>query len=112
MALTASRVASGPVVTKGISTSRSHVLYSFSKSAVHCRLNPTSQGCEIWQVGNGQLLASRLSFSNDSFRSRYGIPVRLIFSRDFSVLCQSTGMRNTEAKECTRPCGDCSNVSR
>ncbi|KAK3218461.1 hypothetical protein Dsin_012431, partial [Dipteronia sinensis] len=105
MALTASKVSSSPIVTKGVTTSRSHgILFSSAKSALHSNLHYTNQGVEIWQV-------NKVSFSNERLSSIRGKPLSFNVSRRSSTLCLSTGSRKTKEKERIRPYGDCSDVS-
>ncbi|KAH9675394.1 Senescence-associated protein AAF chlorolplastic [Citrus sinensis] len=112
MALTASRVSNGPVVSKEIITSRSHgIVYSFTKTAVQHKLCPAIQGIELQQVSDGHLSAQKMSFSNDGLSSLSRKPISFV-SRRSSILCFSNGTRNAEAKECIRPYGDSSDVSR
>lgn len=112
MALTASRVSNGPVVSKEIITSRSHgIVYSFTKTAVQHKLCPAIQGIELQQVSDGHLCAPKMSFSNDGLSSLSRKPISFV-SRRSSILCFSNGTRNAEAKECIRPYGDSSDVSR
>ncbi|GAY43720.1 hypothetical protein CUMW_076640 [Citrus unshiu] len=112
MALTASRVSNGPVVSKEIITSRSHgIVYSFTKTAVQHKLCPAIQGIELQQVSDRHLSAPKMSFSNDGLSSLSRKPISFV-SRRSSILCFSNGTRNAEAKECIRPYGDSSDVSR
>ncbi|KAL9427819.1 hypothetical protein AB3S75_029910 [Citrus x aurantiifolia] len=111
MALTASKVSNGPVVSKEIITSRSHgIIYSFTKTAVQHKLCPAIQGIELQQVRDGHLSATKMSFSNDGLSSLSGKPISFV-SRRSSILCFSNGTRNAEAKECIRPYGDSSDLS-
>ncbi|GAY43715.1 hypothetical protein CUMW_076630 [Citrus unshiu] len=111
MALTASRVSNGPVVSKEIITSRSHgIVYSFTKTAVQHKLCPAIQGIELQQVSDRHLSAPKMSFSNDGLSSLSRKPISFV-SRRSSILCFSNGTRNAEAKECIRPYGDSSDVS-
>ncbi|KAL5811804.1 hypothetical protein ACOSQ3_026754 [Xanthoceras sorbifolium] len=104
MALTAN-ISGSPIVTKGITTSRSHgILYSFSKSALHSKLYPTNQVVELWQV-------NKVSFSSESLSSIRGKPLSFSVSRRSSIVCLSTGSQKTKAKERVRHYGDCSDVS-
>lgn len=113
MALTASKVSTGPAVTKGISTSRLHgIAYSLGKTTVHNKLHSTSKRIELRTVNDGHFSAGKLNFSNEGFSSIHGKPVSFIISRRSSILCFSTGTHNSEAKERVRPYGDCSDVSR
>ncbi|KAJ4706864.1 Senescence-associated family protein [Melia azedarach] len=113
MALTASKVSTGPAVTKGISTSRLHgIAYSLGKTTVHNKLHSTSKRIELRKVNDGHFSAGKLNFSNEGFSSIHGKPVSFIISRRSSILCFSTGTHNSEAKERVRPYGDCSDVSR
>lgn len=112
MALTASKVSNGPVVSKGIITSGScGIVYSLTKTTVQHKLYPTIQGIELQQVSNRHLSAPKLSFSNEGLSSISGKPVSFVCRRS-SILCFSNGTQNTESKEFIRPYGDTSDVSR
>lgn len=111
MALTASKVSNGPVVSKGIITSGScGIVYSLTKTTVQHKLYPTIQGIELQQVSNRHLSAPKLSFSNEGLSSISGKPVSFVCRRS-SILCFSNGTQNTESKEFIRPYGDTSDVS-
>lgn len=103
MVLTTSKVSSSPIMTKGIT--RSHeISYSFAKSGLQCKLHPTNQGVELWQV-------DKVSFSNKSLLSTRGKPLRFNVSQRPSTVCFSTGSPNTKSKGCVKPYGDCPDVS-
>lgn len=97
MALTANKVASSPIVTKGIATCGTHkISYPFGKAGHRSRLHSTDQGLELWQV-------EKVSFSKSlGFNA----------SRKHSPVCFSTGSQNTKSKGRVKPYGDCSEVSR
>ncbi|XP_031257926.1 senescence-associated protein AAF, chlorolplastic isoform X1 [Pistacia vera] len=112
MALTAGKVSNVPVLPKGITSSRSfQTVYSFGKSTPHNQLLPTNQRVEFRQASNGHLLASKLGFSDEGLSNICGKPIGFIVFRRSSILCWSTGTRNSKEKECIRPYGDSSDVS-
>uniref|UniRef100_A0A5B6YJW2 Uncharacterized protein n=1 Tax=Davidia involucrata TaxID=16924 RepID=A0A5B6YJW2_DAVIN len=111
MALTASKVSSGPVVTNRTTNTKLHgINYSFSKS-VHV-FQGTSQGIELRQRSNGHPLTLKLKFSDKGLWHICGKPGNYIVFRGSSFISRSTRLHNTEAKECIRHYGDCSDVSR
>ncbi|KAF8398980.1 hypothetical protein HHK36_014845 [Tetracentron sinense] len=113
MALTASKISGGPMVTDRATITESRgIIYSFSKSLQYSGLYSTSQRLEFRRPGNGHLLTAKLSFSNEGLWRTCGKPCSYVLSREHSVLCQSTRTHNAEAKECVRHSDDCSDVSR
>ncbi|GAV76707.1 hypothetical protein CFOL_v3_20180 [Cephalotus follicularis] len=112
MALIASKVSSGPVVTPRITTCKlNSTVNSYAKLMQQRKLLPITQGVELLQRSNDHLLLTKLNFPNEDILGYYGKPVILSVIRRSSMLCLSTGTHNSESKECVRPYGDCSKVS-
>ncbi|KAK9271732.1 hypothetical protein L1049_002095 [Liquidambar formosana] len=112
MALTASKVSSRPVVSDRTTTTKSGgIVYSFAKSTQHPGLYYTSQGVELRRQSNGHFLTAKFSLSNDGLWRICGKPASYVVSWGSSVLCRSTGMHDTEAKECVRHSDDHSDLS-
>jgi hypothetical protein len=113
MALTASKVSSGPVVTERTNVLRSpRTAYSFAMSPQHDKTHFTSHGIEHRQRSHGHILGAKSRFSDVGLWRICRKPLSFIVSRGSSLLCQSTGTQKTEAKECVRTYGDCEDVTR
>lgn len=111
MAITASKVSSGPVVTDRTNVSRfTGSASSFAMSPQH-KLQLTSQGIEIRQSSPGRLLKASSSFSGEGLWGICRKPFSFI-SRGSSLLRRSRKTHNTEAKECVTTYGDCEDVTR
>ncbi|XP_059644743.1 senescence-associated protein SPA15, chloroplastic [Cornus florida] len=111
MALTASKVSSGPMVTNRTTITKIHGINYSSANSVH-ELHNTSHRLELRQQSNGHLLTLKLNFPEKGLCSVYGKRGNYVISRGSSFICWSTGMPNTEAKECIPHYGDCSDVAR
>ncbi|KAJ7960094.1 putative Senescence-associated protein [Quillaja saponaria] len=91
MALTTNKVSSGPVETYRTLLCRSNGIYSFYRSTKHDRIHLRRHlRC---------VLAKRSTFLDEGMWMACGRPVSFISPRS-SVICQSTGTHNTEAKDC------------
>ncbi|XP_010274742.1 PREDICTED: uncharacterized protein LOC104609986 [Nelumbo nucifera] len=113
MALIASRVSGGPVVTNMTNATESHgTVYSFAKLSQHTRLHSASQRVEFRRPSNGHLFAAKLSFSSESLWYPCEKPCAYVVFREHSVLCSSAGAHNTEATERVTHPADCSRISR
>ncbi|XP_050270009.1 senescence-associated protein AAF, chlorolplastic [Quercus robur] len=110
MAINASKVSSGPVVTDRTNVSRfTGSASSFAMSPQH-KLQLTSQGIELRQSSPGRLLKASSSFSGEGLWGICRKPFSFI-SQGSSLLCRSRKTHNTEAKECVTTYGDCEDVT-
>lgn len=100
MALTASKIPSGPVVSSRVVNP-----IPASKSILQCKLYGSSQVIEIRQP------LVKLRFGNEGLVGLCGKPVSSIMSRGSCFVCLSTRSGNTETKECVGPSSDCSDAS-
>lgn len=102
MALTASKIPSGPVISRRVASpiSPGSAVYSVSKSVLQF-----SQGTEFWQP------LAKLRFSTEGLGAICGKPVNSVVSRGASLVCLSTRTGNTETKECVGSSSDCSDAS-
>lgn len=113
MALTASKVSSGPVVTERTNVFRSpRHAYSCAMSPQHDKSHFTSQGIEHKQLSHGNILGAKSRFSDVGLWRMCRKPLSFIVSRGSSLLCRSTETHKTEAKECVRTYGDCEDITR
>ncbi|XP_059450118.1 senescence-associated protein SPA15, chloroplastic isoform X2 [Corylus avellana] len=111
MALTASKVSSGPVVTERTNVFRSpRHAYSCAMSPQHDKSHFTSQGIEHKQR-HGNILGAKSRFSDVGLWRMCRKPLSFIASRGSSLLCRSTETHKTEAKECVRTYGDCEDIT-
>ncbi|GFY87692.1 senescence-associated family protein [Actinidia rufa] len=113
MALTAIKVSkgSGPIDGTTINNFRG-TNFLFSKSPQHTRLRCISEGVELGQQSNRHPSTLKSRFSTKVLWHNCSKPSSFILSRGLSVICRSTGTKNTEARECVRHHSDCSDVSR
>lgn len=112
MALKVSKVSSSAFVTQRTSTSRiNSTIFSYAKSLPQSKLHPINQGFELQLSSNAHPLAAKFS-SGENLRGIHGQPVSFIVSRRSSTVCLSTRTPGTEEKECLRPYGDFSDMSR
>uniref|UniRef100_A0A2N9FBS7 Senescence domain-containing protein n=1 Tax=Fagus sylvatica TaxID=28930 RepID=A0A2N9FBS7_FAGSY len=110
MAINASKVSSGPVVTERKNVSRLHgSAYSFAMSPQH-KSQLTREGIELRQLSPGRVLKAKSSFSGEGLWCICRKPFSFI-SRGSSLLRRSRGTRNTESKEWVTTYGDCEDVT-
>ncbi|XAR73541.1 hypothetical protein NMG60_11007532 [Bertholletia excelsa] len=100
MALTASKVSAGSI--DGTTINNTNGLdYIFAKSPQHTRFHATCQGNELGQHSEGHFWTLKMKFPKKLWHRR-SMPSGSILSRGLSVICQSTGARNTKTHECVR----------